>query len=78
MIDVWEKASFEILRREDQLEAARLDGILTAVLHAPDLRVGDELEFAATLRTTARRWAARTPSCSFSGRSRRPAGSTCG
>jgi hypothetical protein len=43
-IDVLQNASFEILRREDQLEAAKLDGVLTAVLRIPDLRVGDELE----------------------------------
>jgi transglutaminase-like putative cysteine protease len=47
-IDVLQHASFEILRREDQLEAAKLDGRLTAVLRVPDLRVGDELEFSAT------------------------------
>jgi transglutaminase-like putative cysteine protease len=50
--DVLQTASFEILRREDQLEAARLDGTLTAVLRIPDLRVGDELEFGATIRTS--------------------------
>lgn len=49
-IDVLEKASFEILRREDQLEAAMLDGVLTAVLRVPDLRVGDEIEVALTTR----------------------------
>lgn len=49
-IDVLESAQFEILRREDQLEQARLDGNLTAVLRVPDLRVGDELEFAVTIR----------------------------
>lgn len=47
-IDVLQDASFEILRREDQLEAARLDGLLTAVLRVPDLRVGDELEVEVT------------------------------
>jgi hypothetical protein len=47
-IDVLENTSFEILRREDQLEAARLDGTLTAVLRVPDLRVGDELEVEMT------------------------------
>jgi transglutaminase-like putative cysteine protease len=52
VIDVLREASFEILRREDQLEAARLDGNLTAVLRIPDLRVGDELEFGATIRTS--------------------------
>ncbi|MCC2976896.1 DUF3857 domain-containing transglutaminase family protein [Sphingomonas sp. PL-96] len=46
--DVLKGASFEILRREDQLEAARLDGTLTAVLRVPDLRVGDELEVDLT------------------------------
>lgn len=50
-IDVLKNASFEILRREDQLEAAMLDGMLTAVLRVPDLRVGDELEVALTTRS---------------------------
>lgn len=43
-IDVLAGTGFEILRREDQLETARLDGLLTAVLRVPDLRVGDDLE----------------------------------
>ncbi|WP_240320892.1 DUF3857 domain-containing protein [Sphingomonas crusticola] len=51
VIDVMQKASFEILRREDQLEAARLDGTLTAVLRVADLRVGDEIELALTTRS---------------------------
>lgn len=51
-IDILKTASFEILRREDQLETARLDGNLTAVLRVPDLRVGDEIEFGATLRAS--------------------------
>lgn len=46
--DVLKTASFEVLRREDQLEAAKLDGRLTAVLRVPDLRVGDELEVELT------------------------------
>lgn len=52
VIDVMQRASFEVLRREDQLEAAMLDGNLTAVLRVPDLRVGDEIEFDATIRTS--------------------------
>ncbi|MGE4305712.1 MAG: DUF3857 domain-containing protein [Novosphingobium sp.] len=52
VVDILKKASFEILRREDQLEEARLDGNLTAVLRVPDLRVGDEIEFGATLRAS--------------------------
>lgn len=48
IIDVLQKSDFEILRREEQLEAARLDGTLTAVLRIPDLRVGDELEVGLT------------------------------
>lgn len=48
-IDVLKATQFEILRREDQLEVARLDGVLTAVLRVPDLRVGDELEVAYTI-----------------------------
>ncbi|WP_442678419.1 DUF3857 domain-containing protein [Sphingomonas sp. ASY06-1R] len=47
-IDVLKDASFEVLRREQQLEAATLDGMLTAVLRVPDLRVGDELEMDLT------------------------------
>ncbi len=47
--DILKAASFEILRREDQLEAAQLDGVLTAVLRVPDLRVGDELEVEFTV-----------------------------
>lgn len=50
-IDVLANAHFEILRREDQLEAASLNGILTAVLRVPDLRVGDELEVGFTIRS---------------------------
>ena len=50
-IDVLADNSFEILRREDQLEAAMIDGLLTAVLRVPDLRVGDELELAYTVPT---------------------------
>ena len=48
-INVLENAEFEVLRREDQLEMAMLDGMLTAVLRVPDLRVGDELEMAYTV-----------------------------
>ncbi len=46
--DVLSKTSFEILRREGQLEELRLDGTLTAVLRVPDLRVGDEIEMEFT------------------------------
>jgi len=49
--DILKDGSFEVLRREQQLEAAMLDGLLTAVLRVPDLRVGDELEVSLT--TTA-------------------------
>ncbi|WP_425505280.1 DUF3857 domain-containing protein [Sphingomonas piscis] len=49
MTDILKNASFEILRRENQLEAAVLDGVLTAVLRIPDLRVGDEVEAAVTI-----------------------------
>lgn len=49
VIDVLAKTPFEILRRENELEAARLDGLLTAFLRIPDLRVGDEMEVATTI-----------------------------
>lgn len=48
VIDILLDSSFEILRREDQLEMAVLDGTLTAILRVPDLRVGDELEISVT------------------------------
>ncbi|SMQ60539.1 Transglutaminase-like superfamily protein [Altererythrobacter xiamenensis] len=48
-INVLDKAEFEILRREDQLEVAMLDGLLTAVMRVPDLRVGDDLEVGFTV-----------------------------
>lgn len=51
VIDVLEQVTFEVLRREDQLEQAMLSGMLTAVLRVPDLRVGDDLELAFTVRT---------------------------
>ncbi|MGH7669503.1 MAG: DUF3857 domain-containing protein [Gemmatimonadaceae bacterium] len=50
-IDVLKMAKFEILRREDQLEASVITGVLTAVLKVPDLRVGDELEISYTVPT---------------------------
>lgn len=50
VIDVLKTTKFEILRREDQLEAMMLNGVLTAVLKVADLRVGDELEVAFTTR----------------------------
>lgn len=52
VIDVLKGSSFEILRREDQLEASKLNGILTAILRVPDLRVGDELEVDVTTFTS--------------------------
>lgn len=48
IIDVLAGTAFEVLRREENLEAAQLNGTLTAVLRVPDLRVGDDLEVAVT------------------------------
>ncbi len=50
VIDVLEATKFQVVRREGHLESAALNGQLTAVLQVPGLRVGDELEFAATVR----------------------------
>ncbi len=47
--DLTQSARFTVLRREDNLEQATLDGKLTAVFQVPGLQVGDELEFAATI-----------------------------
>lgn len=40
---------FQILRREKSLESFTLDGVLTAVMPVPDLRVGDEVEIVYTI-----------------------------
>lgn len=47
--DVLATTKFEVLRRENQLEAAMLDGLLTATMRVPDLRVGDELELSYSI-----------------------------
>jgi hypothetical protein len=49
VIDALGGHEFEIIRREENLTAATLDGVLTAVLQPADLRVGDILEVAGTL-----------------------------
>lgn len=48
-IDVLESQSFETLRREENLEQAMLDGVLTASLQPAGLRVGDILDVAYTV-----------------------------
>jgi tetratricopeptide (TPR) repeat protein len=50
VIDVLAGARFRVIEREDNLAYAMLDGNLTATLQTPGLEVGDELEFAATVR----------------------------
>jgi hypothetical protein len=50
VIDVLKSTGFQILQREGFLEHAVLNGQLTAALQVPGLQVGDELEFAATIR----------------------------
>jgi hypothetical protein len=49
-INVLDAAKFQVLRREEDLENAVLNGKLTAVLQVPGLQVGDDIEFAATVR----------------------------
>jgi len=44
---------FTVLRRENNLEAATLDGVLTAVMQPEGLAVGDTLHLAFTLRQRA-------------------------
>ncbi|HYC73619.1 tetratricopeptide repeat protein [Brevundimonas sp.] len=50
-IDALAGKEFAILRREANLEAAIVDGVLTATLQLDDLRVGDRLEFAYSVTT---------------------------
>lgn len=47
-IDILKDNRFSIFQREGGLEQSMLDGLLTASLQVPGLRVGDELEFAVT------------------------------
>lgn len=48
-IDVLKDQTFRIFQREGRLEQAMLDGLLTANLQIPGLRIGDEIEFAFTM-----------------------------
>ena len=50
-IDALDGREFTILRREQNLEAAMLNGVLTATLQLNDLRVGDVLELEVTTRS---------------------------
>lgn len=51
-IDVLDKSDFTVLRREAGLEQSqRITGILTGVLINPDIRVGDTIDFAYSIRT---------------------------
>lgn len=50
-IDALADKEFAVLRREENLEAAMLDGVLTATLQLEGLRVGDRLELAYSVTT---------------------------
>jgi tetratricopeptide (TPR) repeat protein len=50
-IDALAGKEFSLLRREENLEAAIVDGLLTATLQLDDLRVGDRVEFAYSVTT---------------------------
>lgn len=50
VINILPKNKFKIIQRESNLESAVLDGQLTATLQAPGLQIGDEFEFATTIR----------------------------
>lgn len=47
-IDALGERTFEVLRREPNLEAATVDGVLTGALQLEGLRVGDRIEVAYT------------------------------
>ena len=49
VIDVLDKTKFRVIEREQNLDQASLDGLLSAVLQVPGLQVGDTFEFAATV-----------------------------
>lgn len=44
--------TFTVMRREQNLESAALDGILTAHIQPNDLQIGDTLEFAASVSSS--------------------------
>lgn len=48
-IDVLDKTRFRVIEREQNLDQASLDGVLTAVLQVPGLQVGDTFEFSVTI-----------------------------
>ncbi len=48
--DVLASTKFTVLQREEQLEQSMLNGQRTATLQVPGLQVGDEIDFAVTLR----------------------------
>ena len=50
--DILDRADFTVLRREAALEQSlQINGLLTGVLVNPDIRVGDTIDFAYSLRT---------------------------
>ena len=51
LIDLKDKVTPQVYRRETRLEEGIIDGTLTAVVQVPDLRVGDVLEQATLLET---------------------------
>lgn len=51
VIDLLSQAEFEVIRREQNVEQAVLDGVLTAIMQPRGVRVGDELEFTYTITT---------------------------
>lgn len=48
-MDVLDKTRFRVIEREQNLDQASLDGVLTAVLQVPGLQVGDTFEFSVTV-----------------------------
>ncbi|MFC3443038.1 tetratricopeptide repeat protein [Sphingobium rhizovicinum] len=52
LIDVLASQSFTVMRREQNLENATLDGVLTANIQPEGLQVGDIVEFAASISSS--------------------------
>ncbi|WP_298396755.1 DUF3857 domain-containing protein [Sphingobium sp.] len=52
LIDVLASQSFTVMRREQNLENATLDGVLTANIQPEGLQVGDIVEFAASINSS--------------------------
>lgn len=56
VIDLTAETRFRVVEREDDLDEGILKGTLKAIANVPDVRVGDIVDFATTVRTKTTLW----------------------